>query len=336
MARWDKFVELHAQGTAYHLSGWLRCIGETYGFAPILYALESKDHAIEAVLPVLLVKNFPTRPRMVSIPFSDCGGPLVGTPLHEKELLNAVKENHPHVKSVEIRGNLLEKAEWLCHNYYKHFVLNLCGDLSCIEGALDGRTVRYCVRKAKRLGVEILEDNSDRGVREFYRLNQITRKKHGVPVQPMAFFWNLHKELILKGRAFILLAVWGSKVIAASVFIKLGKTVYYKYNASDPEYLVSKAPNHLLTWYAIQKAHCEGFRFFDFGRTAPDNTGLMRYKRMWGATEAELPYHYYPTIRGASSRQESRFSYRIMTAIWRALPSIIMEKAGPTIYRHMA
>lgn len=58
---------------------------------------------------------------------------------------------------------------------------------------------------------------------------------------------NMFHNMISKGHASILLAIWDSKTIAAGIFIKFKKTIYYKYNVSNPLYMSKKAPNHLLT-----------------------------------------------------------------------------------------
>ena len=120
------------------------------------------------------------------------------------------------------------------------------------------------------------------------------------------------------------------------MFFKHKDTVVYKYSASNPNYLSKVTPNHLLTWTAIEGACLEGYRYFDFGRTSPDNSGLMRYKEMWGVQTDNLPYYYYPEVKGATSKKEKQFSYRIMTGIWRYLPDPIVEFIGPKIFRHIA
>ena len=124
--------------------------------------------------------------------------------------------------------------------------------------------------------------------------------------------------------------------IAASMFFKFNKTIYYKYNASDPEYLSSKTPNHLLIWHLVEKSCLEGFDTIDLGRTAKDNPGLTRYKNMWGAKPYELPYYYYPVAKGASSQDESGISYKIMTGIWKHLPDIIVDRLGPVLMKQLA
>ena len=140
-----------------------------------------------------------------------------------------------------------------------------------------------------------------------------------------------------RGRAgaFILLAKYAQKVIAAGLFLKFKKTIYYKYNASDPAFSSKLSPNHLLTWSAIERACLEGFEYFDFGRTAPDNRGLMRYKEMWGVKPVDIEYHYYPNITGVTSTKESNFLFKVATRIWSVLPNPLVNRIGPMIYKYM-
>ena len=74
----------------------------------------------------------------------------------------------------------------------------------------------------------------------------------------------------------------------------------------------------------------------DFGRTSPDNKGLIRFKEMWGMKSIDLYYNYYPRIQGVVSREESGWLYRFLTGIWGSLPVRISEKIGPMIYKHTA
>jgi len=141
--------------------------------------------------------------------------------------------------------------------------------------------------------------------------------------------------MIAKGFGFVLLAVHESKVVAGSLFLKLGKGIHYKYNASDPDILGKITPNHSLTWQAIVKGCSEGCESIDFGRTSPDNEGLMRYKEMWGARCLDAPYYYYPAIRGAVSTEESGLRYKLGTGLWKKLPDFVVEKLGPRLYKHM-
>jgi hypothetical protein len=337
MKAWDSFVESHPRATPFHSSAWLRTVCETYSFEPILYAYRNQDGLITAVFPCVIVKGITGGARIVSVPFSDYGGPIASTTLYEDDMLNAIRRGDGGtLRSLEIRGPVKCTGGFLCKNYYKRHLIDLSVGLSAVRKKIEKRTILYSIRKAERFGVVIQQENSVWGMKEFCRLNRLTRKKHGVPSQPDLFFEKVFDYVVAQGMGSIFLALSDSRVIAGGLFLKLRDTVYYKYNASDPEFLSQKTPNHLLTWHAIENAFQQGYRYLDFGRTSPDNEGLMRYKAMWGARGMELPYYYYPRITGATSKEGGGLSYSIITSLWRKLPYPITNWIGPRVFRYLA
>jgi len=337
MNQWDEFVQSHPGGTPYHLSCWLRTIHETYSFKPLLYVVKKGDESISGILPLFWVKSLISGSRLVSLPFSDYGGPLFLDQDQEAQLLkNIIHEHGKSVKYIEIRSKLVEQPEFIAYNYYKRHVLDLASGLSVVRKKIDKRTIQYSIRKAEKTGVKITEENSSSGMNEFFRLNMLTRKKHGVPFQPRIFFDKLLENVISKGHGFLLLAFYDSKAVASSLYLKCNTAIHYKYNASDPYYMKKVSPNHSLTCQAIRLGYQRGFKCFDFGRTSPDNQGLMRYKKMWGTKVLDVPHYYYPQIKGASSTEESSGLYRRLTHIWKSLPDPVIDKLGPMIYKHTA
>jgi lipid II:glycine glycyltransferase (peptidoglycan interpeptide bridge formation enzyme) len=333
---WDAFVESHPKGTPYHMSGWLKAINETYPFKPASYVWRI-ENVILGIFPAFLVKNFLSGSRLISVPFSDYGGPLFSDEsMAQKALQHLLQEYKEKTKSIEIRGNVPDGSGFVSLNYYKSHILDLQQGLPVLMKKIDKRTTQYSIRKAEKAGFEIRERNDEQGMEEFYRLNLLTRRKHGVPTQPKKFFENLFRYLILKGHGYLLLSYDKSKVVGGSLFLTCGKRMHYKYNASDPEILGKITPNHALTWHAIKKGCDEGYHTLDFGRTSPDNEGLMRYKATWGNMVLDAIYYYYPEVKGASSMQEDTRIYKALTRIWRQLPASIVEIIGPRIYRYMA
>ena len=333
---WDAFVEAHPKGTPYHMSGWLRAIEETYSFKPAAHVWRNQG-AITSVFPAFWVKSLLSGSRLISLPFSDYGGPLFSDESMAQEALQQLLQKYKgKTKFIEIRGNVPDGSGLVSLNYYKSHILDLQHDLSELRKKIDKRTIQYSIRKAEKAGLEIREVNDEQGIGEFYKLNILTRKKHGVPSQPSKFFKNLLKHVILKGHGYLLLAYDKSQVVAGSLFLTSGKRMHYKYNASDPNVLGKITPNHALTFHAIKKGCEEGYRSLDFGRTSPDNEGLMRYKAMWGCAVLDAPYYYYPEIKGTSSLQEDSKLYKTLTGVWRKLPTPIIEIIGPWVYRYMA
>jgi hypothetical protein len=336
MKTWDGFVVSHPLATPSHLSCWLAAIYKTYSFEPLLYVATNDEGGIAGIFPLFKIKSAFTGSRAVSLPFSDYGGPLCTSAETEAEMVRFVKHEHQHkVNYLEIRGTLQNSDGFVPYSYYKRHVLDLQKGLPEIQKSIDKKTIMYSVRKAEKAGVSIRQENTPFGLNEFYRLNNLTRRKHGVPCQPRAFFENLFSCIIGGNKGMILLALHDSDVIAASLFLTVAKKIHYKYNASDPVLLKKYSPNHLLTWHIISWGVEHGFESLDFGRTSPDNEGLIRYKNMWGMTDGDLPYYYYPRVKGAVSTKESGLRYRCMTALWRHLPLGIMEKLSTVLFRHL-
>ena len=74
---WDDFVISHPLATPYHLSSWLLTIYYTYFFRPYLFVQKNENKTICGVLPLFYVKGIFGKKRMISLPFSDYGGPLL-------------------------------------------------------------------------------------------------------------------------------------------------------------------------------------------------------------------------------------------------------------------
>jgi len=335
LRQWDDFVASHPQGTPFHLAAWIGTIAETYGLEPRLFALQDKAGSLRAIAPFIPQGGLLGRGRLVCLPFTDFCSPLGAEESDRLEIIEGVcKDAAARSRRVEIRGPLPAAAGFAEVNYYKYHVISLRSDPDEVLRKVDKRTVIYNIRRAQKAGVEVLEENTMRGCEEYYRLNILTRKKHGIPSQPKEFFRALTRNLVESGRASILLAVHESRVVAGGVLFKLGDKVYYKYSASDPSVLTKFSPNHLLAWTAIRKACLEGFRIFNFGRTAPDNQGLMRYKKMWGGEIQDLPYSYYPGLPGASMKREHGKLMKTLKGIWRLLPEPLASRIGPKVIKY--
>jgi lipid II:glycine glycyltransferase (peptidoglycan interpeptide bridge formation enzyme) len=338
MRQWDGFVKSHPDGTPFHLHNWIKTIYESYNFEPYLYAVKDNRGIITSILPLFLIKSIFTGNRIISLPFTDFCGPLCSNLEEEKELLkNVLATFGTHVRHLEIRSVLTGNDTFIYDEFYKHHVLSLEHGASELFNKFDKKTIQYSIRKAQKSDVEIREENNAQGMEAFFELNKMTRKKHGVPHQPRYFFENIFNNMFSDNGAFLLLARSNARVIAGGLFFKMNGTIHYKYNASDQEFLAEKRPNHLLTWHAIERACLEHYDFFDFGRTSRCNSGLMRYKEMWGAQAIDLPYYHYPKVKGLScGKTIGSSSMEKLTRIWQRLPDSMVDFVSNRIYRHLA
>lgn len=170
-------------------------------------------------------------------------------------------------------------------------------------------------------------------MREFFRLNCLTRKEHGLPPQPLKFFKKVYEHLISKGLGFIVLASYKGVNIAGAVCFHCGGKGIYKYGASERKYQHLRA-NNLVMWEAIRLSIRQGCTSFSFGRTEPDNQGLIQFKSGWGAKEETIRYHRYDlkTDTFIHGRPYGRAFYH---KILRKMPVPLSRVAGELLYRHV-
>jgi lipid II:glycine glycyltransferase (peptidoglycan interpeptide bridge formation enzyme) len=141
--------------------------------------------------------------------------------------------------------------------------------------------------------------------------------------------------VISKNLGFVLLAKSDGKVIAGVLFLTHKDTIYYKFNASDENYL-QKRPNHLIIWEAIRYVCANGYKHFDFGRCPFEEEGLRTFKCRWGSQEINFPYYYYPVAKGLSTISENSLMFRSMKLFSHMMPKFVFRIAGSLLYKYLA
>lgn len=292
-----------------------------------------------AAIPFYRIDSWLTGKRLVCLPFSDSCYPLGEEEADIKLLVNSAK------KEVEQRGaSHLEIRGWqhglpplelglLARHYHSSYVLDLEADPEKVDKRFH-HSVRRGIQQAKKRGVVVRVAKSEDDLKEFYRLNVATRQKLGVLPQPYAFFKAIFRHVILQRLGLLFIAEWERKVIGGVLFLTHKDTIYYKFNASIENYL-HKRPNHLLIWEAIRYACTEGYNYFDFGRCSAEEEGLRTFKERWAAKEIDLPYYYYPAVKGVTTTPENSLKYRTMQVVSHTMPRFVFRAVGSLLYKHL-
>jgi CelD/BcsL family acetyltransferase involved in cellulose biosynthesis len=336
--RWDRFVASQEHSTVFHTSAWAKVIQEAYSYLPRYYVAENGAGQFTAAIPFFHIQSQLTGKRLVCLPFSDACWPLGEEQTEIVLLFSAAKREieAQQASRLEIRGwqHSVPPAELglVTRHYHSSYVLDLEPDPERLANRLH-HSVRRGIHQAQKRGVAIRWATSEEYLKEFYRLNVVTRKKLGVLPQPYAFFKAIFRHIIPQKLGFLMIAEWEGKIIAGVLFLTQKDTVYYKFNASDENYR-QKRPNHLLIWEAIRYACTEGYNYLDFGRCSPEEEGLRTFKRRWAAKEIELPYYYYPSVKGITTDTENSLRYRMMRLISHAMPEFAFRAAGSLLYKH--
>ncbi len=313
---------------------WARLLHEAYGYEPVYFAA-IEGRSLSALFPFMEVRSIVTGKRGLSLPFTDYCRPILpaGTGFHDALAVVVRHGARAQWRSIEVRSDANIPAEIPpSARYYRH-TLDLAGGETALQSNLRAGTRRN-IRKAEKAGVSVTLDASRDAVQEFYRLNCLTRQRHGLPPQPFRYFEKLREHLLAKDHGTVALASFEDKIIAGAVFLHFGKQAVFKYGASDFRCQHLRA-NNLVMWEGIRAYARKGCRTFCFGRTEPENEGLLQFKRGWGAHEEPIHYCKYDLKQHAFVRSSSRLT-GMHNRICRLLPLPLLRLAGTLLYRHVA
>ncbi|GAG96070.1 unnamed protein product, partial [marine sediment metagenome] len=234
-------------------------------------------------------------------------------------------------KYVELRGDKNSPQNIRAFTSYHIHTLDLKPKEQEIYSTFRGSNKRN-IKKAIKEGVDVKIGHSLNSIKEFYRLNCMTRKHHGLPPQPFNFFKKIHEHIISQKKGFVVLASYRKEPISGAVYFHFGEKAIYKYGASDKNYQHLRA-NNLVMWEAIRWCAGNGFKSFSFGRTEPANEGLLQFKRGWGGHEETINYYKYDLAKAefVNDPRGVRTSYNFL----KKLPSPLLNLAGSLLYRHV-
>jgi len=325
------------RGGLFHSPLWLGSVHDAYGFR--LRALMVTDGPGDAAAGVAFsILEAPPSPRLVAAPFCDACDPLFAHREDWTRLLIGLKGHQRPIflRCLDVRLPaddglvVVKRARW-------HRV-SLEGALEDRWGALDSSTQR-AIRKARKEGVSIRPLSPGADLAEFHRLHVGLRKaKYRLLAQPLAFFEAIARRFAAEDNWFALAAWLGDRLIAGTVYLRWGDTLYYKFNASSLEHLGVR-PNNLLTWEGIEMAASLGCRWLDLGPSDDDQPGLIRFKRQFGAEERELQFLRLdpPGWDDTPSQAQKHFLGDITERLTQPqVPDSLTAEAGAQLYRYFA
>jgi lipid II:glycine glycyltransferase (peptidoglycan interpeptide bridge formation enzyme) len=335
-----EFIAERGKDILYFDQAWLDLITSSYGYTFIPLTTTNSSGQLTGFLPLLSINSSITGRRLVSLPFSDQCPLIANDEQSANELVDQAIQlaKDQRVRYLELRTGfhevLAQRQDLTASKLYVRWVTPLSPNPDTSWSHLRP-TARRKVKKARSLGVQTRIAERREDMLEYYRLHLYTRsKKHGMPSQPLSFFLHLWDNFALKGQLHLEIAEFEGKVIAAHITSFYGQAARYLYGASDEKY-GEMAAGYLLTWDSIAWGCTHGYQSLDLGRTAQDNSGLMQFKRSWGAVEEPIPYYYYPTINGLAATSENSRKYQLLTRCWRNLPLGISAPLGGYLYRHL-
>ena len=325
-----------AHGSFYHLPQWGECLRDMYRLRVEWYSARVPDRLI-GLLPIAEVPALFGPRRLVSLPFSYAAGPLAEEAVTAHALAAAVRAQAQErgIRRIELksRGEFPPAPGFHRTSHYSTYEVSIEGGETGVWSRLHPGSTQRSIRKGQKSGLRIRQGETAADWAVMAELEERTAHSHGLPAPPRRFFTEGCLGLQRAGLGSVYLAFTATEIPAAAITIWKGpRSWIYGFGASDPAQLEHR-PNHLLIWAAIEDAIAAGCRF-DLGRVAPEQEGLLEFKRRWGGQAIPLAYDYWPEPAGLNVAARDRGALATAASLWSRLPARI-ARLGAGLYRYL-
>jgi CelD/BcsL family acetyltransferase involved in cellulose biosynthesis len=334
--RWTQLVSRRNAGL-FHSALWLGAVQDAYRFPLQAAAVFDANNQLTAGIPYAVLDGLPA-PRVVAAPFCDACDPLVERPEDWDQLCEALEVHrvpiHLRCLSTDPNGldrfSVTKRARWHAVTLREH---------SEDRWKTLDPSAQRAIRKAGREGIQIRPLDVATDLEAFHRMHVALRKaKYRLLAQPLSFFEAIARRFGDAGNWHALGAWAGDRLVAGTIYLRWGDTLYYKFNTSSPDTLQAR-PNSLLAWEGIELAAALGCRYLDLGPSDDDQPGLIRFKRQYGAEEREVRFlRLAPCGWDDGPSQEPK---RVLAGLTQLLtrpevPDEIAAEAGAELYGYFA
>ena len=173
------------------------------------------------------------------------------------------------------------------------FWLDLTKTESELLAGMKSKT-RYNVRLAEKKGVRVVEDSSNKGFEDYWRLMEETTNRQAFYAHNKAYHQKMWQVMRKAGQAHLFKAVYKGKVLSAWIVFIFNGVLYYPYGASSREHRDLMA-NNLLAWEVIKFGKEKGCKRFDMwgslGKSPNKNDpwyGFHKFKEGYGGDLVEF------------------------------------------------
>jgi hypothetical protein len=339
-ADWGAYARDH--GSFYHLPQWAECLHDIYRLRVEYYSARTRwtPGSAEGLQGILAVAEIPPLlgpRRMVSLPFSYAAGPLASQAAIAEALVSAVRDNARarRIPRVEIksRGEYPPAPGYHRTSHYSTYEVPTDGGEAKVWSRLHPGSTQRSIRKGEKAGIVVRRGDTAQDWLIMAELEERTAHGHGLPAPPRRFFTEGCLRLQNQGLAELYLAFTRTGQRAAAITIWKGPRAWiYGFGASDPAHL-DQRPNHVVLWAAIRDAIAAGCSF-DLGRVAPEQGGLLEFKRRWGGQAIPLAYDYWPEPGGLNIAARDRGILAAAASLWSRLPAPV-ARLGTGLYRYL-
>jgi CelD/BcsL family acetyltransferase involved in cellulose biosynthesis len=303
---------------------------------------------VRGILPLAATRGLPFMPaaiagkRVCSLPRTPVAGPLADDDDAAAALVAAAIARTPPGARLQLKvagpqlDGLVPGLEG--HAWRATYVRPLPGrpDALRFGSARNHSRIRWAVNKALKESVRLREATTEQDVRAWYPLYLATMRRHIVPPRSIRMFLAMLEHMRPVGTMRLYLAERDDRVIAGSVFLALGETLFYAFNGVRAD-MLGLRPNDLLQWQALRDACAEGRRWYDLGEVVEQHEGLAAFKRKWGTEERRLYRYYHPPPEARPDPGDGPCGplRRAAEGAWRRMPLPLTAVVGAHVCRYL-
>jgi len=320
---WEKFVLSQSEASFLHSWAWGR-FQENVGNKIFRFGF-FKGSILKGVF--LLIKKRARRAVYLVCP----GGPLIDweRPVFLEKFINQIKEIgqeencffvrvRPQLRDSLANQLLFKSKGFISAPMHLHAENTIQLELKQSEEALlkgMRKNTRYSIKKALKLGVQVVQSDQSEDVKALHRLQlETVKRSHFVPFSE-EYFQKEFQAFSRDGKIKIFKSIYKNKVLAAALIIFYGREAVYHYAGSSSQ-LRQIPASYLLQWEAIKEAKRRGCQVYNFWGVAPLNNshhrfaGVTLFKKGFGgqrvvylhAQDLPLSYRYWPVYLFESLR----------------------------------
>ncbi len=350
---WARYVKNHADATIYYHPAYLQVLEEQSGQKLLRLVCRDDNDRIRGVFPLQYTKGMPYNiwgalvdKRLSSFPRTPVVGPLADDNTVTTELINAaidLVDKDPgrflQIKTYnpDLPNSSLYKFLWM--DEYVTKIPVYPQEIKFVNSK-NHSTIKRAVNKAIKNGVKYRLTESEKDLKQWYRLYLELNRHHHNPPRPYKSFkisWDILRPKGMMQLALAEQKINGKKkIIAGLILYYFNKTVSFAYNGSSRNYFDLR-PNDLLHWKTIHNAQKEGYKFYNWGNVGNNEPGLAAYKKKWGSEKFQTYQYFYPNptvIEFNEGTDPSEF-IGIKKIIWQRLPLRLTEIIGALVYKYL-
>lgn len=202
---------------------------------------------------------------------------------------NALKQNNENsIKTLKEYGAVQGKTLFTPTSFW----IDLTKDENTLMKDFHSKT-RYNIRYAKRKGVAVKVDNSDKAFERYIELTRETVKRQGFYAHTENYhrlMWQVLNKNMVKNKkepiAQLLTATYQGKILTTWILFVWKDFLYYPYGASSTKHKNVQA-NNLMMWEAIMFGKKLGLKTFDLWGREPGK-GFTKFKEGYNPKVVEF------------------------------------------------